>query len=100
MNNKKIVYRKKRYFDYEKNTKTSYYAIGYLDDIIIMSSTENLISRDLVSSIYHTFNNKYDYNKSFQELSNNDNYLITKHEFNRLLKEFKNDFKNNCFVAA
>lgn len=98
MSNKTITYRKKIYFDYKKNTKTSYYAACSGEDIIIITATEHLTTKDLISSAFHTFTNKKDYCENFEKIFNNDDYMITKHEFNRLVKEFKNQFKHNCFI--
>ena len=98
MDFKKITYRNKKYFDYKNNKKISYRAINYDRNIILMISTECLLTRSLISSIYHNFTCQNDYNKNIKELSNNEQYVITKNEFNRLYKEFKNQFKSNCFI--
>ena len=98
MNSKEITYRKKKYFDYAKNTKTSYHAIRSCKNIMIMMLTEDMGTKDLISSTYHNFTDKNEYNKNFQEIYQNDKYMITKHEFNRLFKEFKNQFKSNCLI--
>lgn len=98
MNFKNITYRKKSYFNYEKNTKTHYYAINLDKNVLIMSNTEHLKTREKISSIFHTFDIKNNYNHALKEIYDNEKYMITKHEFNRLFKEFKEKFRYNCFV--
>lgn len=95
---KEITYRKKLYFNYDKNTKTVYYAIRNSNNIILMSKTKYLTTKESISSIYHNFNNKIEYSRNLKKVLDNENYIVTKHEYNRLFKESKDSFKKNCFL--
>lgn len=91
-----IRYRKKKYED--NNTITSHYALYSNKDIILLLLRENTSNKEVISSVYHNVKNKKEYTDNINKIMNNENYMVTKHEYNRLFKEFKSQFTNNCFL--
>lgn len=96
VNSLKITYRKRTYID--GNTKLSHFALISNNGIILSKLKEDINKKELISSIYHNFKNKKDYNEGLDKIKFNEKYMITKHEYNRLFKIFKNEFNNNCFL--
>ena len=91
-----IRYRKKKYED--NNIVTSHYALCLNKQIILLILRENILNKEVISSVYHNVKNKKEYTENINRIMNNEDYMITKHEYNRLFKEFKSEFTNNCFL--
>ena len=97
MNNElKITYRKKSYID--GNTIISHFALASTKGIILSKVKEITDNKELIFSTYHNFKNKNDYNENLDKIKLNDEYMISKHEYNRLFKMFKNEFSNNYLI--
>lgn len=91
-----IKYRKKKYE--ENDIITAHYAICSNNEIVISTVKENKFNKEIISTVYHNFKNKKEYTENLNKIKGNEDYMITKHEYNRLFKEFKNQFTNNCFI--
>lgn len=88
--NIKINYRKKDYI--VDNKKVNYFALCSGEKVLLLRKTINTISNEIISSHYHNFECKKEYNDKLKEISSKDSYMISKNEFNRLFKIFKEDF--------
>lgn len=96
VNSLKITYRKKSYMD--GNIRLSHFALISNNGIILSKLKEDIDNKESISSTYHNFKNKKDYNEGLNKIKCNEDYMITKHEYNRLFKIFKNEFNNNCLI--
>lgn len=96
INGLKITYRKKSYID--GSIKISHFALLSNKGIILSKVNENIDKNEIISSTYHNFKDKEDYTEHLNKIKFNERYMITKHEYNRLYKLFKNQFTNNCLI--
>ncbi|MBQ8999059.1 MAG: hypothetical protein IJ086_10295 [Clostridium sp.] len=88
----KINYRKKDYF--RDNLQINYFALSLNEQILLFRKTLNTSSNEVISSHYHNFINKNEYSNSLKELDSNKNkYMISKNEYDRLIKIYQKEFK-------
>ena len=87
----KINYRKKDYV--RDNLQINYFALCLNEQILLLRKTLNTSNNEVISSHYHNFINENEYNNSLKELYNNNKYMISKNEYDRLTKIYQNEFK-------
>lgn len=90
-----INYRKKYYE--ENNIVTSYYAQYSNKNIVLLSMNKDKTRNQDLKIVFHNIKDKSLYDQSVKKIENNENFMITKHEYDRLFKMFRKEFQNNCF---